>query len=200
MTWAYVRTSTGVQDGKGQVNMLNEYAAKHGIRIDKRVQETISSRKKRSEREVSSLVRRLEPGDTVLVTELSRLARSMTELMAIVQEIREAGAKIVVVSDGMEIAAQDDWKASAYLMAISMGAEIERAMVSQRTKAALKARKEQGVQLGRPKGSSKLRERDSEIEELMSLGVTKANIARILQVSRSTLYDYLATREEAPKR
>jgi len=191
MTIAYRRVSTGTQDGEGQRNSILEWCAANGVKVDRWENETVSSRKKRSERKVSKLIAELGKGDTIIVSELSRLARSMTELMSIVQDVREQGAELVVVQDGMKLTAGDDWQASAYLMAVSMGAEIERSMISTRTKAGLMARKAQGVKLGRPAGNSKLDKHEKTIKELQAKGVGKASIAKILGVSRSTLYAWM---------
>lgn len=201
MVYGYMRTSTGGQDGTGQVNKINAYAAENGLKIDSWVKEQISSRKPRSEREISRLVEMLGPGDTVLVSELSRLGRSsMTEISAIVESIRDAGAELVVVSDRLTISpGHMPVQVSALLNALGIAAQIEREMVSQRTKAALQARREQGVKLGRPKGTSKLRDRDDEIQRYLDLGLNKASISKLLGVSRSTLYDYLRETERAGK-
>ena len=191
MNIAYRRMSTGSQDGEGQRNTILEWSSKNGTKIDRWESEQVSSRKRRADRKVSKVIDGLQPGDKLIVSELSRLARSMTELMSIVQDVREHGAELVIVQDGMTLTAGDDWQASAYLMAVSMGAEIERSMISQRTKAGLMARKAQGVKLGRPAGRSKLDEHASNIRDLQAKGVTTANIARILGVSRSTLYAWM---------
>ena len=195
MNYAYRRMSTGVQDGEGQRSKVLEWCAANGVKVDRWVSETISSRKHRRDREVSVLVSKLERGDMVVVSELSRLARSMGELVSIVQDIRDRGASLAVAESGKVLTPDDDWQTDLYLMGMSVAAQIEREMVSQRTKAALQARREAGVKLGRPKGSSKLRERDGEIDRYLKLGINKSDIARLVGVSRSTLYSYLESRE-----
>lgn len=196
MNYGYLRMSTGKQDGEGQRDTIRKYCTDNGVRIDRWIEETVSSREKRSDRQVAAMIDGLKPGDTVVVSELSRLARSMAELLAIVQDARDKGASIAIAESGKTLSPEDDWQADLYLMGMSVAASIERDMLSQRTKAALAARKAQGVKLGRPKGTSKLKDQDSEIQKYLDMGITKANIAKLLGVSRSTLYDYLREREQ----
>lgn len=197
MVYGYVRTSTGGQDGSGQRTQILEYAAKEGVKVDRWVKEQSSSRKKRSEREITGLVSKLQEGDTVLVAELSRLARSSTmELSAILQDVREKGATVIVVGDGIEISPDGtDIYAETMVWALGIAARIERDLISSRTTAALQARKAEGVKLGRPVGSSKLKGREDEIQKYLKIGLSKTAIAKLLGVARSTLYDYLETRE-----
>lgn len=197
MTYGYIRTSTGGQDGQGQRNAITEYCAREGVKVDQWIMEQTSSHKKRSEREVSRLVETIRTDDVILVSELSRLARSSTlELSAIIQDIREAGGTLVVVGDNLTFAPDAiDLQAELMLNALGVAARIERDLISSRTTSALAARKAQGVKLGRPAGSSKLRERESDLQKYLGLGLNKTAIAKLLGVSRSTLYDYLRTRK-----
>lgn len=190
-TWAYMRTSTDGQDGQGQRQDILEWSASQGERIDHWVSEQISSRVQRQHREVSEVVASLKAGDRIVVSEMSRIARSMTELMTVVQEIKERRAELIAVRDGVTIKADDGWQTSAYLMAVSIGAEIEREMISQRTKSALQARRAMGVKLGRPAGKSKLDAKAEEIDKYRELGISTSNIAKLVGCNRGTLYAWM---------
>ncbi len=195
-TIGYMRMSTGEQDGEGQRTAILEWSAKTGTRIDEWVSETASSRKAKAEREVSGLIESLQPGDTVVSSELSRFARSMIELFSIVGLVRERGARIVLAREDRVISADESVEENAWLFAISIGAQIERQMISERTKAALAARKASGVKLGRPKGpgKSKLDPHREKIVELLGYGVPKAAVARQLGVAVTTLHTYIKLR------
>lgn len=201
MNIAYIRTSTGGQDGQGQRKAILEYCASQGVKIDDWKTETVSSRVKRTDREISKIAEGLGNGDTVIVSELSRLGRSsITEVFSIIETIREKGAGLEIVSEGLSIKpGKTDIKTEAVLSALSLAGRIERDMISERTKNALQARKEAGVKLGRPAGGSKLEKYDDVIQGYLDKKISKASIAKLLDVSRSTLYAYLKAREKKGK-
>jgi DNA invertase Pin-like site-specific DNA recombinase len=204
MNIAYIRTSTGGQDGQGQRKAILEYCASRGVKVDTWKEETVSSRVKKADREISRIAEGLQAGDTVIVSELSRLGRSsITEVFSIIESIRERGAGLEIVSEGLSIKpGKTDVKTEAVLSALSLAGRIERDMISERTKNALQARKGAGVKLGRPTGGSKLEKFDAEIQGYLDKKISKASIAKLLDVSRSTLYGYLKARENRlkPKR
>ena len=201
MTVGYVRVSTDEQDGKGQEHRMLKYANEKGWKVDHIESESVSTRKARKDRAITKLVETLEPGDRLLITELSRLGRSsITEVGAIIEAIRDKGAGLSVVNEGIDIepGKDIDLKAQAVLSALLLAGRIERDMISERTKAALAARKAQGVKLGRPKGS-KLEAREDEIQKYEGIKLNKTAIAKLLGVSRSTLYEYMKNRPKTPK-
>jgi len=152
--------------------------------------ETISSRK--ADRQVYTIVDKLKADDVLIVTELSRLARSMIELNGIIARVLQAGARLMTVNGDMNI--DDSIQSQSLVFALGISAQVERDMISQRTISGLKARKAQGVVLGRPFGTSRLNVKADEIDKYIKLGVDKANIARIIGCSRGALYNWLKAR------
>ena len=193
----YIRVSTDRQEADGQREAIRKAVNKAGYDSLHFAEEVISSRKE--ERQVYQIVKGLQRGETMVVYELSRLGRSIGEVFDIVHRVRKKGAFLWVLEPNLHIEPGQDLQADSLLFALSVGAQVERNMISERTKTALAERKRQGVKLGRPEGSSKLKEHDQQIREWQDLGVTKANIARLLGVSRSALYDYLNKRDKVRK-
>jgi DNA invertase Pin-like site-specific DNA recombinase len=155
--------------------------------------ETISGTKEKPELE--RLIGQLRAGDTLAVWELSRLTRSgMSALVGITGRVQKAGAVIIETRSGQVI--KNDAMGDMYLAMLGLAARIERDMISERTKSALKMRKEKGMTLGRPAGKSKLDEKKVEIMGYQELGMSKAHISRRLGCSRTT---YLAWLEKESK-
>jgi DNA invertase Pin-like site-specific DNA recombinase len=195
-TYAYLRTSTDKQDTNNQ---------KHGILIfanEKRlgnitfVEETASGKTKITERALAGLVDKLVAGDVLVVSELSRLGRSMMEVMAVLQKLLERDVKVFALKGDFELGNNIQSKVLAF--ALTIAADIEGSLISQRTKESLARKKAEGVKLGRPAGStskSKLDGQEAKIKELLAHKVPKAAIARMLEVSRGTLLDFIASRQ-----
>lgn len=192
-TVAYMRMSTAGQDGKAQRQAILEWAAKTGTRVDSWAEETISSRK--ADRQIVEIIESLQPGDTLVTAELSRLARSMGELFGLIQSIRQRGARVVLAGEDRTIEPEETIEGNAWLFAVSIGAQIERQMISERTKAALRERKAAGVKLGRPRGpgKSKLDPHAEEIRGLLGLGVPKSKIAEKYGVTPATVGRWCTT-------
>ena len=184
----YARVSTDKQDVERQKLDIMAYCEKEGVPLEKIVVETVSSRK--ATREVYKMVDSLRAGDVLVVTELSRLARSSIELDEICAKVIRAGASLKSLSP--ECVVDGSILGQTMKFALGISAQLERDFISERTKSALKARKEQGVKLGRPKGKSKLDERRGDIEKYLELGINKSNIAKLLGCSRTALLNWLA--------
>ena len=162
------------------------------MRISKIETETISSRKK--VRKVYNLLDDIQEGDVLIVTELSRLARSVTEVSKIVSDVLFKGAVLYVVEgvNGIHELRKDDAVGNLMVSVLGISAQMERDLISERTKSALRARKAQGVKLGRPEGQSKLDERKDEILECLNkYKMSKAKTAQYLGVARGTLLNWL---------
>ena len=180
---AYSRISTDQQDLEKQKHLLLEYAQKQGWLIDEFIEVSISSRKNTKQRKIDELLEKLQPGDVLLVAELSRLGRNMLETLNIINTLSETGIKIVFVRQPELSTTTTHTK---LLLAIySYFAESEREYISIRTKQGLAAAKAQGKQLGRPKGSKNKKGRVLDIhkpaiKKYLELGVTISDISKII--------------------
>jgi len=196
MTYAYLRVSTDKQETENQKYEILKYANERKLGNIDFIEETVSGRKNWRERQLGKLVEKIEKEDVLIVTELSRLGRSMLEIMEILSILLRKGVEIHVVKSNQVL--KDDLQSKVFAMAFSIAAEIERELISQRTREALQRRKAEGKPLGRPKGSysSKLDRYRKQIEELLSKGVSISSIAKIIEVPYSTVYSYVQRRKE----
>lgn len=200
-TLAYLRTSTDKQDLNNQKLEILEYARRHDVRIDDFIEISISSRKSRRDRRIEELLEKITAGDTLLVTELSRLGRSTGEVITLIDELVANDITIVILKQNLTLNKdQDDIQSITMITMLSLFAQMERSMISRRTKEALAAKKAQGVTLGKPKGTMQTsqfdRDRDR-IVELLSLGVSARKIAldHLQYGDPSSLHYYIQTRK-----
>ena len=188
MIVAYLRVSTGHQVLDNQRNEIEKYAAGKNLKIDKWVTEVVSGKTDKNNRKLGGLLRKLNRGDTLIVTEISRLSRTLTEIMSIMGHLIRKQVHLYSVKDGYSF--DDSINSKVLLFAFGLVAEIERNLISMRTREALALRKEQGVILGRRVGSYRkmniLMENKTRIERELKKGVTKASICRRYKVSIST--------------
>lgn len=193
MRTAYIRTSTGGQDGSGQREKINEYCAMNGIKIDRWEQEQTSSRTPKEERRIMKIINEMKAGDEIITTEITRIGRSsVSELYTLIEKLREKGGSLRIINNDLKITSGSmDIKTEAILNALSIAGRIERDMISERTKNALQARKAQGVRLGRPAGNSKLDERKDEIIGYLKKGINLTAISKLIDCTTATLYTWL---------
>jgi DNA invertase Pin-like site-specific DNA recombinase len=193
-TFAYLRISTGKQDLQNQRLELHEYARKNGLKIDEFVEVEVSSQKTPKARKVDVLLEKLTKGDLLLVNELSRLGRSVGQVIQIVDALVKEQVGFVAVKENIRLLdGKYDMQSKTMVTLFGLFAEIERDLISERTKQGLILARERGKQLGRPKGSgkSKLDKFKPEIEALLKNGSTKTFIARRYGTSLSNLYRWL---------
>ena len=184
-TIAYIRTSTSKQDVNNQKLEVLEFARRKNLQVDEFVQITISSRKSSKQRRIDELLEKLADSDTLIVTELSRLGRSTSEVIALVNELIQRNIRVIVIKQNLDIA-QHDMSSKITVTLFSLFAELEHDLVSLRTKEALAAKKAQGIKLGKPKGTiqaSKFDKDRERIEELLRLGMSVRKIARVMEYS-----------------
>lgn len=177
-TIAYLRVSTTEQDLKKNRYDILQLANERGLGQVQWVEETISGRVSWRKRKIAPVLEQLQTGDHLIVSELSRLGRSMLECMEILSIAFQKGIHLYAVKGNWRL--DNSIQSKIVAMAFSMAAEIERDLISQRTKEALAARKQAGVKLGRPRGTgkSKLDRYRPEIEALLKNGSTQRFIAR----------------------
>ena len=194
-TYAYIRISTDKQDLENQRYSILEYANKKKLGNVEFIEETVSGKVSWKNRKLKDLIMQLQKGDNLIVAELSRLGRSMLEIMELLNILLSKGVNVYVVKGNYEL--KDDIQSKVLAFAFSLASEIERELISQRTKEALARVRAEGKKIGRPKGSysSKLDEKREYIEELLDKGVSIASIAKILGVHYQTMRNYIKRRE-----
>lgn len=195
MVYAYLRVSTGKQDGANQRLGVEDLAKRLGLTIDEYIDdEGVSGTKEPEKRELGKLLQMLNPGDVLLAGEISRLGRSLFMVMRILEHCMNNGVKVYTAKDGYELG--DNIQSKVLAFAFGLAAEIERDMISRRTKEALARKKADGVVLGRPKGRKsshvKLTGHENEIQAMLDDGASKAEIAEKYHVNRNTLYKFIA--------
>lgn len=193
MIIGYLRVSTEKQNLCNQKEEISKFAVEKQFVIDKWVMETVSGKVDRKNRKLGSALGKMKKGDTMIVTEVSRLSRSLTDIMTIMGMCLKKGINIYTTKE--RYAFDDTINSKVLCFAFGLAAEIERNLISMRTKEALAVKKAEGKVLGRRKGSCvkmhHLHSRSSEIETLLSRGWSISRICRYLKVSRSTFYKYM---------
>jgi DNA invertase Pin-like site-specific DNA recombinase len=199
-TVAYLRVSTGDQNlekNKADILMLANRRKLGQVHF---IEETVSGRVSWRHRKRAEILEELQSGDTLVVSELSRLGRSMLECMEILSIAMQKGVHLHAVKGAWTL--DNSMQSKVVAMAFAMAAEIERDLISQRTKEALRAKKAAGVQLGRPRGpgKSKLDAFRPEIEALLANGSTQKFIAQRYNTTEANLHNWMQKRGiEKPK-
>ncbi|MDD2463141.1 MAG: recombinase family protein [Desulfobulbus sp.] len=192
----YARVSTIKQDLKNQRYEILNYGSKNDLQITSWVEAKVSSRKTTKERLIDTLLANLKDGDTLIVAELSRLGRSVGQIAIIANTLIESGVKLICIKEGMKLDGSPDIQTKVMLTMFSLFAEIERDLISERTKSGLAKARAEGRLLGRPKGLGKstLDGKEEEIKELLRKGVSKASIAKIYEVSWPCVSHFVKSR------
>ena len=197
MIYAYIRVSTDQQSVENQRFEILKYADAKNIKIEKWIEETVSTKRKLSERLLGQTLDSLQIEDVLVVSELSRLGRNLMEVMSILHRCMEKDVQVHTIKENYELGNNINSKVLAF--AFSLSAEIERQLISQRTKEALARKKSEGVKLGRPKGSlskqTKLTGKEDVIKELLEKKISYSGIGRILGVHRLTVKSFVESRK-----
>ncbi|MFI3241462.1 MAG: master DNA invertase Mpi family serine-type recombinase [Alphaproteobacteria bacterium] len=193
MIYGYIRVSTDKQSVENQEFEINNFCNKENIKVDKWIKETISSRKDLDKRKLGSLLKRLKKGDVIIASELSRLGRNLLQVMSILHLCMQKEVQVWTIKDNYRLGSDIQSKVLAF--AFGLSAEIERDLISQRTKEALNRLKAEGKKLGRPKGSQNkshmLDKYHKKIEALLDENCSVLEISKILGCAKKTALKYV---------
>lgn len=196
MNYGYIRVSTDKQSVENQRHEINKFLQGQGLSADGWIEETISGTQAQDKRKLGRLINKVRAGDLIVCTELSRLGRSLFMIMNILSVCMEKGCRVWTVKDGYRLG--DDIQSKVLAFAFGLSAEIERNLISARTRQSLARLKEEGVQLGRPIGALNARYRldahERQIRHMLEQGMGKREIARRCRVAPKTLYKWLILR------
>ena len=201
-TVAYLRVSTPQQDVSSQRLAILEYARKHDLHIDDFI-EAASGQASEKRRRLDELTNALRPGDRLVVSELSRLGRSLGQVVNVLDALAKAGVAFVALKENIRVEGKRDIQTKVMTTLFALFAEVERDLISERTREGLARARSSGRKLGRPKGSlgvSRLDGKEDEIRRFLELGVSKTAIAKLTGVSRTALYSFMTTRGLRPSR
>lgn len=194
MVYGYIRVSTDKQDCENQKLGIDAKARVLGITIDKYVEDAgISGVKSPNERALGGVLRKLQRGDIIICSEISRLGRKLFMIMGILEHCMKVGAKVYTVKDNYELG--DNIQSKVLAFAFALSAEIERDLISQRTKEAMARRRACGLYIGRKLGARnlhhKLDGKENIIKSMLSQGHSRRQIAKKLKVSPTTINTFL---------
>lgn len=196
MIYGYIRVSTDKQSVENQRFEISRFAKRQKLKINGWIEETISGTKNYTKRELGKLLEKTNDGDLIVCAELSRLGRSLFMIMEILNICLNKGCRVWTIKDSYRLG--DDIQSKVLAFAFGLSAEIERNLISQRTKEALARKKSEGTVLGRPLGRKNSRqnrtclENKNLIKKSLATGISKSELSKKLHISRGTLYRYLA--------
>lgn len=192
--YAYIRVSTVTQSYESQKYEIRKYCESHGMNIHRWITESASGTVAVEKRSLGRIIRKMSKGDLLICTELSRLGRNMLMIMGVLNQCSAKGVAIHTIKDNFDLS--DNINSKIIAFAFALAAEIERNLISQRTKEALAVKKMAGVKLGRPSGSSRKKDmicsNRLEVIRLIQDGCSITSIAKTYGVHRNTLKKYLS--------
>jgi len=195
MVYGYIRVSSDKQTVENQRFEINNFCEQNKLTINGWIEETISGTKSYTKRELGKLLKRIQKDDLIICAELSRLGRNLFMIMEILNICMTKECRVWTIKDNYRLG--DDIQSKVLAFAFGLSAEIERNLISQRTKEAFARKKAEGVTLGRPKGRKtspekyKLHSKTTLIQELLKAEVSKRKIAKLCKVDRNTLDRYI---------
>ena len=199
-TIGYIRVSTDKQTVDNQRLAIHDYCHRSKFQVEDWIEVNMSSRRTPAQRRIDELLERLQEGDCLIVAELSRLARSVGQIAVTVSTLIKKKVRLISIKENINLNGGQDMQTKVMITMFSLFSEIERDLISERTKEGLKRARAEGKLLGRPMGTigkSKLDGKEDEIKTFLKGGINKTNIARYLNVSWSTLENFIKTRKLA---
>ena len=197
MIYGYIRVSSDKQTVENQRFEIERFCKVNNLHIDGWIEETISGTKAYNKRQLGVLLKKVEKEDVIICSELSRLGRSLFMIMEILSICMKKECRVWTIKDNYRLG--DDIQSKVLAFAFGLSAEIERNLISQRTKEALARKRAEGVQLGRPKGKQsrqctyKLHKKEELISGLLAEGVSFKKVGDILHVNKDTVRKYYHT-------
>lgn len=189
----YIRVSSKKQTCEHQHYEIEQYAQQNGIKIDRWVEETISSRKPLNKRKLGQLLTELQPNDILIAAEISRLGRSLLEVMRILETCLNKNCCVWTLKEHYRLG--NDIQSKVMAFAFGLSAEIERNLISQRTKASLDSIRATGKKIGRPFAAQskklKLSRNTQKVKHWLETGLTKYRIAKMMSVSPATVSNFI---------
>lgn len=189
----YIRVSSNKQTLEHQKYEIEQFALQNNIVVDKWVMEKISSRKALNKRQLGQLLDDLQPNDILIAAEISRLGRSLLEVMHILEYCLNKNCQVWTIKENYRLG--NDIQSKVMAFAFGLSAEIERNLISQRTKASLESVRATGKRLGRPFSAQskklKLSRNTKKVKELLDMGLTKYRIAKIMSVKQTTVSRFI---------
>jgi len=195
MNYGYIRVSSDKQTVENQRYEIRKFCEKSGVTIDGWIEETVSGTRQYSRRRLGTLLRRVNEGDLIVCSELSRLGRSLYMIMEILSLCMKRGCRVWTIKDAYRLG--DDIQSKVLAFAFGLSAEIERKLISDRTREALARIKAEGKHVGRPFGSRTsqkahiLYRHDMYIRRALSKGMSQYTICKRLRCNRNTLRRYI---------
>lgn len=193
MVYGYIRVSTDKQTVENQEIVIKSYATYHRIKKINWISETISGTKSVQKRKLGSLLETVKENDTVIITELSRLGRSLIMIFNVLQEFLNKGVNVISIKENYVLG--DNITSKVLAFAFGLSAEIERQLISERTKAGLKRAKLAGKKIGRAPGEKpknvKLTKHYKYIKHELKQGRSQLSLAKELNVSWQTMHTFI---------
>lgn len=191
--YAYIRVSTEMQSYASQEYEINRWCKNKNLVVNKWVSESVSGTIMVEKRHLGKMISNMSRGDLLVCTELSRLGRNMLMIMGILNLCSQKGISIHTIKDNFDLS--DNINSKIIAFAFALAAEIERNLISQRTKEALAVKKMEGIRLGRPPGRSKKRDdfiqNQENILRMLRQGLSLTRIAKIYGIHRNTMRKYI---------